>query len=770
MELNVFDTKKKSSSLDPPHSILQSYSSSRVYSTCRSDDDEETKMEEGGMEDLRDDIATDKTIAEIINEDVINEDRKANDDTIPLIKHSKLCTWKTLDFVVNDLLIVGFSISDIFLDIAVCYQFYTQKRMAFFYMSVAIFFFAQFSYCFLFTATWARHLSPLKKVAVFICTLPLGQLIPFFTWIEAFRFSWIDNSLKWLGLKPTACRGAAHDMQSEEDGYHGGDYLWGYIQTKYQAHAGFLAEALAEAIPQCILQTVAIITSGESSDLFIISITISICVISSKGYLISYSIHRPTFIFNFLCIAADCFGLFATCAWLFDGDGGITNSLSSSKFQLPDDSVSASWLILFLVGCMLLLLGGLCLVVFSMLDDHLKTFNESMWGHFDIDNVFFDIYVVRLLAWIVAVIPVSVIFLTSKLTLIPVCLFNSLDPEHAQHYTFYSSLFRFLTLYKTDMRIAEANKFILQCRRDVNSLSLAMLRRPIEWHNGQRRSPADRRQQELKALRLWLSRVGVEKGARRKASSYQANSSQSESGDDDISALQEAIARALAESFDDTSARAAVRNAHVNYAMQSQYARLKRKLSKRSSIFYELFTDNPDAGDYNTSHLTKATLFYVGMVFMWVGLIAVVMLVPCFLLSSVLGVLFPIIQLIRSLSTSPASSISFVAFFLTVAYSCLIVLLLCMIPLVGEFQLFRTDIVDLKGFPPIFYEVDTVRELHQRFVREVDARLFEKALDTWFGVDIALHIKSYADPECRDCSRAAVNSFRHRVQSVSANV
>ena len=110
MELNVFDTKKKSSSLDPPHSILQSYTSSRVYSTCRSDDGEETKMEEGGMEDLRDDIATDKTIAEIINEDVINEDRKANDDTIPLIKHSKLCTWKTLDFVVNDLLIVGFSI------------------------------------------------------------------------------------------------------------------------------------------------------------------------------------------------------------------------------------------------------------------------------------------------------------------------------------------------------------------------------------------------------------------------------------------------------------------------------------------------------------------------------------------------------------------------------------------------------------------------------------------------------------------------------------
>lgn len=366
----------------------------------------------------------------------------------------KLFTWKMCDFILNDLVVVLFSLCDIFLDVAVCQQFYANGQKGYFYVSVLIFFFAQFSYCFLFVSTWGKHLSPGLKVLVFLSVLPIGQLIPFFTWIETFRFSWLDRALVRAGLQPTACGGTARDMERVEDEQHAsGDILWGYIQNKYQAHAGFLAEALAEAIPQCILQTIAIITTGQPSLLFIVSITISICVISSKGYLISYSIHRPTFIFNFLCIAADCFGLFATCTWLFGRhDGGITDSFSSKEASLPEDFLEATWLVLFVAGCFLLVLGGLCLVVFSMLDDHLKTFNERMWGHFDIDHVVFDLYVVRILAWVVSVIPVCVVFLTSKLTLIPVCLFNSLDPEHAHHYQFYSSLFKFLTLYKADMR------------------------------------------------------------------------------------------------------------------------------------------------------------------------------------------------------------------------------------------------------------------------------------------------------------------------------
>lgn len=301
----------------------------------------------------------------------------------------------------------------------------------------------------------------------------------------------------------------------------------------------------------------------------------------------------------------------------------------------------------------------------------------------------------------------------------------------------------------------------------IPELSRAMKHTSIEWDYGRRRSPLERRQQELKALQTWLTSVGkkdVQTTNRRRTPLRIVD----EQGDEDR-LLQEAIARALAESLDDTTARSAVRSAHVNYAMQSRYVRLKRELSKRSAIFYALFSQTEaETRDADTSlRIKKRILFYVGMVFMWIGMIAFVLLVPCFLASTVLGVLFPVIQLLRGVITEGVSSITFVSIFLTIAYSCLILGLLLLIPFVGEFQLFRTDVVNLTGFPPIFYEVATVKEIHSRFVQEVDSRILDKNLDNWFGMDVALLIKSFVEPEETLFEEATLRAFQHRVQSVS---
>ena len=727
-----------------------------------------TNSQDVGLKDLEMNIvslcdveSSDQKMSEVLSGDNNeNNERNVVEGNTRMLsrKIGQMCSWKTLDFVLNDLLVVFFSLCDIFLDLAVCQQFYAHDQMEFFYISVLIFILAQFSYCFLFVATWGKDLSPSMKMILFIVVLPFGQLIPFFTWVESFRFQWIDDILEDAGLRPTAVGGTARDREREEDEINsGGDMLWGYIQTKYQAHAGFLAEALAEAIPQCILQTIAIISTGEASSLFIVSITISICVISSKGYLVSYSIHRPTFIFNFLCIAADCFGLFSTCAWLFDRNGGIVSIVFSDKFQLPDDNLEAAWLILFGAGCFLLILGGLCLVVFSMLDDHMKTFNENRWGQFDIDNVAFDLYFVRTLAWIVSVIPVCVVFLTSKLTLIPICLFNSLDPEHAQNYTFYSALFKFLKLYKTDMRIAETNKFILECRRKVPELTRTMKHSSIEWDYGRRRTPRARREQELIRLRAWLQDVGKKERNRQRIRNTPTVPENS------YTEFHEAVSRALSESYDDTAARAAVRSVNVNFAMLSRFARCKRELSRRSAIFYMLFAEQSNEDDPDLV-CTMTVLFYTGMVFMWIGLIATAILIPCFFSATILGVLFPIIQLLRGAASG--SDLTIVSVFLTVAYCCLILAMLGLAPFVGEFQLFRTDIVDLTGFPPIFYEIETIKHLHSRFVKEIDDRLLDKTLDSLFGMDVALHIKSYVDYNGSNVNEAIMTTFQNRVQSV----
>lgn len=279
---------------------------------------------------------------------------------------------RTLDFLVNDILVILFSFSDIILDVLVCLEFYRQGHMLFFYLSLAIFLLAQLTYSFLFVATWGKHLSPLHQMLVFIIVVPVSQLVPVFTWVESLRLPRLDALLTAVGLRPTG--DPLGDQGGEEEDH---DMLWSYIQHKYQSHAGFLAEALAEALPQCMLQTIAVISLGEASPVFLVSILTSILVIASKGYLISYSIHSLTFFFNFICIVTDVFGLFAILSWLSSADTG------------PGDIYNRIYTTLLAAGWVLLAGGGLCLVLYSMFDDHLKLRRlphpegrgEDLWFH-----------------------------------------------------------------------------------------------------------------------------------------------------------------------------------------------------------------------------------------------------------------------------------------------------------------------------------------------------------------------------------------------------
>jgi hypothetical protein len=430
--------------------------------------------------------------------------------TTSALSHKRMKFFQFLDFLLNDVIVVIFSVVDIALDLLVCKQFYLQERMTFFYLSVAIFVIAQLSYSFLFVATWGKKLSPSAKICTFLLVLPFGQFVPFFTWVEAFHWSFLDQFIKDSGLTPTS--DSSDENTNDETVPIGGaenDMLWDYIQHKYQSHAGFVAEALAEAIPQCILQTIALITQSSSqhiSPIIILSILMSICVISSKGYLISYSIHRPTFVFNFICIIADCFNLFATCAWLFQQHSDLTSAASSGN-----ELMNELWIALFLLGCFFLVTGGFGLTVFSMIDDHLKLFFPTLWIIGPNENIspLFHLYLVRTIAWFLAIIPVCVVFLTTKLTLIPVLVFHSLDPEHALHWNFYLTLYNFMQLHLKDSRIKATNCFILECRQDVDRLKAYLLRYDVlRENNGALRDRESKKRKEEEVLIEWLGTVG----------------------------------------------------------------------------------------------------------------------------------------------------------------------------------------------------------------------------------------------------------------------
>ena len=208
----------------------------------------------------------------------------------------------------HDVMTAGFSVGDVALDVLVCMQFYATGDMSFFWASIIVFAAAQVTYAFLFTATFAEHRPVSGRLLVFACVLPLAQLIPVFTWIESCDVPRLHGAMRSLGLRPSL-RGCSRERASS-------DSLWLLFKAKVGAHAGFLAEALVEAVPQCALQTAHAVLVGRLSAVGAASILLSVSVIASKSWVLSYSLHRPTLALNSLAIGADVCALFANICWL----------------------------------------------------------------------------------------------------------------------------------------------------------------------------------------------------------------------------------------------------------------------------------------------------------------------------------------------------------------------------------------------------------------------------------------------------------------------
>ena len=288
--------------------------------------------------------------------------------------------------------------------------------------------------------------------------LPFGQFIPFLAWLESFEFQWVEKLLRKLHLDSTNGRNDEVTRQFVEAG---GDLLYEYIQRKFYSHGGFLVEALAEAIPQSILQTVAVLHFDNASPLFIISIFVSICVISSKGYLISYSMHRPSFMFNLFCVFADVLCIFATICWLFttDDEGDESDTL----FDVYDE-VKATWMVLYGGAASLMVISFGCFIAFVTLDKHHEIDIEVTHNYYGGACVMFlDLYLAGFLGWFFSLIPMVVALMTFKFIIFPLITQNQDEcNEFAKYKTFYSTLHKFVSINKSHQKLQIVNRFLLR--------------------------------------------------------------------------------------------------------------------------------------------------------------------------------------------------------------------------------------------------------------------------------------------------------------------
>ena len=342
---------------------------------------------------------------------------------------------------------------DILTDVLVLKQFAeVEGGSAYFLVSLLIFLAATSAYSLLFVSTYGLDtLSVGGRVLLFLCAVPFSQLVPVFTWIESFESPIIDKLLmKTKVLKPTSQRWKAPQDNK------GVDQLWTFLRENYARHAGFMAEAVVEALPQAALQTYAAVALEKMSMLTIISVLMSCLVLASKGYVVSYSIDRRVCGFNAACVAADLFNAFACLSWLATSKDPLLKRLA-------------------MLSTSLFIAGVFCAFIFMVCDDHLKQWRPSTSRpHFG-TATWFDLYVVRSLVFLCALLPLGAFFLVSRLVFVPLLVLGSLDPEHANHHDFYSFVFHTWVGSKDfDLKLLALNEVLEAARKTGKGLTRAL--------------------------------------------------------------------------------------------------------------------------------------------------------------------------------------------------------------------------------------------------------------------------------------------------------
>eukprot|EP01083_Nonionella_stella_P014134 39776_1 len=143
---------------------------------------------------------------------------------------------------------------------------------------------------------------------VFAILLPFGHLVSFllfFTENNDSRFT------KWFGNKVGIQKRTNIPLEEH----------WSEMATftakKINKHGGFILEAFLEALPQSILQLIAMVYFKETDLMSVCSILLSFTSIMTKSLVISQGLEWKSFLFTWLSVCADFFSIFFMVSWIF---------------------------------------------------------------------------------------------------------------------------------------------------------------------------------------------------------------------------------------------------------------------------------------------------------------------------------------------------------------------------------------------------------------------------------------------------------------------
>ena len=208
-----------------------------------------------------------------------------------------------------DLLTILISIADVTTDVWVIYNYKIQNRQVFFDLSLAVMILAQLSYAIAFVMRFENDMceKPCKHIALFCVILPMTPFMSFIFYWLSFDNNILINTIKHFGFRDEFS--SANNIHKKQAPI----IIW--IKKKMLKHMGFIMEAVFEALPQSIIQLIAIVYYQDTEIINIVSICISLLSVATKTMVFSVAIDYRVFFFNWLSLVCDFFGIFAIVSW-----------------------------------------------------------------------------------------------------------------------------------------------------------------------------------------------------------------------------------------------------------------------------------------------------------------------------------------------------------------------------------------------------------------------------------------------------------------------
>ena len=217
--------------------------------------------------------------------------------------------------ILYDIITILISIADISTDVIVLISFYIEGRTTLFVISLIILIMAQLCYAVAFI--WRYEVFDDSNIwviiFVFCCLLPIG-------WIVSFIFYFTDDEDSWCSTQFYKIKRSQWtiDCSFKNNMLHKNQSaMTRWIITKLSKHMGFIIEAGIEALPQSLLQIIAIVYYNEANYIAIVSIFLSMFSVMTKSLVFSQGIDIKTYIWTWLCIVVDFFGIFFILSWVF---------------------------------------------------------------------------------------------------------------------------------------------------------------------------------------------------------------------------------------------------------------------------------------------------------------------------------------------------------------------------------------------------------------------------------------------------------------------